>query len=485
MRKHLTPFTLIAGLTMLSFGVLLTLVLVVSRFEDTRSIQAIPVLAETRMPDGSILALNAVTSGSHHQLEVMVNRRRFDPFQSPWRWRRLNHHAAHDEVVVWLSRRDPQTGEFLDFQWWLRSEVTDAHGQKYRDSNARRQIISSRSSRGHSGTRPFDPARPSRHTADSVLVVSSTLPKFRSGKVVDLDIYNTDGDKVATLPMPNPTPQPAKEWEPEELPALRTDGELEVVLQDVRLTGRYVIRNGEQIAQARLDSELEASIDGTPTRHWNVYVRNFEDIMGNQGETWDVQLSTKEPAWKLEVQAYRRESAEFDPSEIIRFEGLTIPEHGKVDSLAKSASNAVVSVVVRAVAGGGKTKYVLSAPGSHSRSYNSGATLMAGKKNRRRVPCQIEWEERDGRITSHVDCELPHLVLDIDSHLRDHRVTLRVVDDEGQKVETHKRHAGNARIFFLEAQPGIRSIRLEVIVHEPREFEFFVKPPEPEQPNQR
>lgn len=487
MKRHLTPFTLVAGMAMLSFGVMVTFVLAVSQFEDNKAMQAIPVIAESVMPDGTVLALNAVTYGTHHQMDVLVNRRRFDPFESPWRWRRLDHHTSRDNVVVWMSRRDPTSGRFLEMDWWLRSEVTDSFGQKHVDREARWESVSSHGNSSSSGHRPFKRDTSSHGGSDRVLVVSSVLPKFRSSSLVDLDVFNAEGDKVATFQMPNTAPQPTTEWEPEQLPAARKDGEIEVVLNSVRSINQKAKRNGVEYVRARFEPKLEVRIDGESTKDWAVQMRGFEDILGNEGQSWDVQLSPKEPAWRVDVEAYRRDHAKFDASEIMTFEPVKLQGKGRFDLKQKSVANASTTADVQAVAGPGSVAYSLTAPNKHNTSYRGGHSVSVGEgKNRRSIECQINWRQRNGRATVEVESELPHVLLDVDSQVSNHRVTIRAVDDQGRPVKTHTRnHYNNARFCFLELEPDAREVQLEVIAHEPRRFEFFVKPPTPEWPPQR
>ena len=491
MRNHVTPFVLIAGISVFSLAALVTFAVVVSQFEDQTPVQTMPILAEATMPDGTILALNAVTYGTHHRMEVLVARQHFDPFESPWRRRSLDAHTSRDGIVIWLSRRDPRNNRYLDFDWWSHCEVKDSFGQTITDKDARRHTVSNRGHSGTGGHRPLAPDTSSHTGSNRVLVVHSELPQFRSGAMATLDVFNADGDKVASLPMSNPTPQPTAEWEPESLPATKptkkeSDGELEVVLNSVRSVLHKSKRNGEEFERARFEARFEARIDGTRSNDWSVYLRSVEDVLGNEGQTWDMKLSLHEPAWRLNVAAHRRDTAEFAASEIMKLDPITLQKPGKIDLKPTRASDGVSTAEIRAVAAAGSTSYTLSAPPRINTSFSSGHQLQIGQKQHRRVQCKVKWEQRNGRASVTVDCELPHVLLYVDPGLSEHRVTVRASDDQNRPVRTHVRnHTGNNHFCFLEVEPDARQVQLEVIVHEPQHFEFFVKPPEPAWPEKK
>ncbi|MDA1163684.1 MAG: hypothetical protein O3B13_11335 [Planctomycetota bacterium] len=483
MKKHMTPFILIVGLATLSLAASLAFALIVGQLEDQSPVQAVPVLAEAIMPDGTILALNAVTFGTSHSLDVLILRNHFDPFESPWRQQTVSHHTGQDRIVIWLSRRHPRDGKYLDFDWWSHCAVTDSLGQTLQDTDARRFAVSSNGNESNAGDRPFPPRISSHGGANGIQVVSSTLQKFRSASTVTLDVYNAAGDKVASLPMPNPTPQPTVEWKPETLPASRTDGELEVVLQSVRAIIHKGKQDGQEVETSRFDAVLEPRIDGVVSRQWYAHMTRFEDVFENEGNSWNTNLSFKEPAWRVEVAAFRHDNADFEPAEIMTLAPRELAKPGKFDLKTTDAANTVSTAQIRAVVGPGKTAYVLNAPARHSSSSSSNGQLQIGEKRQNRISCDVRYEQKNGRGTVSVDCELPHVLLTMESSLAHSSTTLRVIDDQGRTVRTHRRNTGSAGSFiFMETEPDARTVQFEVIVQEPKVFEFFVKPPVPEWP---
>lgn len=483
MRKHITPFLLIAGVSMLSLIVCCGFVLIVGYFEDQKPIRALPVLSEATMPDGTILALNAVTIGTNHDVEVLVLRHHFDPFQSPWRRQNVNRSTYPEQVVTWLSRRDPKSGRYLDFEWWSHSEVTNSAGHAIRDSSATRHVVSRNGHSSRGGDRPFATDTSSISLKHGVRVVSGAFRKFRSSPMTTLNVFNTAGDKVASLAMPNPTPQPAIEWEPETLPVSKTDGDLEVVLKSVRNVRQKYQNNGKEKERVQFEIDLETRLNGSPTRDWYAHMRSHEDIFGNDGNSYRSNLSIAEPAWHVEVSAYRHDNFEFEPSEILSLEPRELQQSDKFDLTVTEARNADSTTQIVAVAGPGKTAYLLPTTMTHNSTSRRNGSLRIGPKNRKRIECSTTFEQRDGQCTSTVECELPHIVIKLDTTLSSYKTTLRVTDDQGRMVRTHARSAVNHyNYYFLEIEPDARTVQFDVIVHEPKLFEFYVKPPIPEWP---
>lgn len=466
---------------MLSLVVCCGFVLIVSQFEDQKPIQALPVLSESTMPDGTILTLNAVTIGNNHQVDVLVLRHHFDPFESPWRMQTVDCSTYPERVVTWLSRRDPKSGRYLDFQWWSHCEVTDSKGEVLSDSDPRRYVVSRNGHSSGGGSRPFGPDTSSVSRQHGVRVVSSVFQKFRSSPMTTLNVFNVDGDKVATLAMPNPTPQPTVEWEPETLPATKRDGDLEVVLKSVRNVRHKYKNNGKDVERVQFEVDLETRLNGTPTRDWYANMRKHEDIFGNDGNAYRSSLSIGEPAWRVEVSAYRHDNVEFDPSEIIAMEPRELQQPGKFDTTMTEAQNVDSTIQILAVAGPGETTYLLPASGRYNSTSSRSNPIRTGPKNRQRIDCSTRFEQRDGQCTSTVECELPHVVINMSTVLSSYTTTIRVTDDQGRKVRTHLRNAvGEHRYCFLEIEADARTVQFDVILHEPKVFEFYVKPPTPE-----
>jgi hypothetical protein len=76
---------------------------------------------EQQLKDGSILRLEKVTHGRRHSFERGPFRTAwlrgllpFLPFKSSFA---ISSSSSQDSLVLWLSRRDPQTGAELDCDW--------------------------------------------------------------------------------------------------------------------------------------------------------------------------------------------------------------------------------------------------------------------------------------------------------------------------------------------------------------------------------
>src|SRR5436190_24362080 len=87
---------------------------------------------ERRLPDGSILRIEGVTLGTRHTYNFG-----YAPRSRWFFWERkrqlLSAESGGSVVVVWMTRRDAETGRSLDFDWWNRSVVVDSLGGEVTD----------------------------------------------------------------------------------------------------------------------------------------------------------------------------------------------------------------------------------------------------------------------------------------------------------------------------------------------------------------
>jgi hypothetical protein len=130
---------------------------------------------ECRMPDGSILRIEALTTGAtgftYTPPADGLRARLFGASPQVIRGSPSN----PDDIVVWMSRRDARTGEPLDFDWWAENVVVDAAGSEVSDADADLPSLTSFAEDGQS-TR-YVPPPPANGTGSSV----ARSPPFAPG----------------------------------------------------------------------------------------------------------------------------------------------------------------------------------------------------------------------------------------------------------------------------------------------------------------
>lgn len=459
-------------------------------------------LQEVMMPDGTILALEAVTWGKSHEYEIEIPVQGFEFFPSG-RTRRIHHGTSRDQTVLWFSRRDATTGKALDFDWWSHATVVDSHGCEIRDNDneARRHSHHAHGSSG-SGGRPFRSLSAQSHGQEfTSIIATSGLPTFRyEGDTFTLRMYDLAGTQVGEFQIkdPNPTKGSYPVWKPEKVPATRTNGDLKITLASVggELNQSERTRNGRKYIQkrTRLTCEFQVVEKGEPTSRWQSRSLMVSDALGNSLNNHDVsQLCPHEEAWKLTTKFYRMEKREnFDESELWTVKDLEIPAANKTQYIRKKEKRLGVEFELIAVGGGGK-----KATYSGLVPKNSGGYGNSTKIGDVPLEVQIESDHRTpGKIT--VDCKLPHIVLHWTGQSNNHLVAkIDATDDQGRPVELNGPYPGYGgdfpNVYILsrpeksEVTDPIGKVNFTWSVQEAREFEFLVKPPKavPPKPRQR
>ncbi|MFG0332496.1 MAG: TolB family protein, partial [Maioricimonas sp. JB049] len=436
-------------------------------------------IARTEMPDGTILVLEDVKIGSGHVFEVTVPNQRQPMF--PWQvpeTQQIRTSTMYDRPVIWLSRRDPETGRHLDFDWWLYSIAEDGNGGEFEDSGAGLNYISGTGSGSTSGSRPlrlssFGTA--GRNTA--MVVAHASLPQIRhEGESFRLKFYNVDEQLVAELDVPH-VPPAAPTWEPEPFPIVRQAGDLTVTVAGA--TGRVDTWTSDQrmVVRPRVDFDLRFEQNGEPAPHWySQYTRLF-DPLGNEGDGWDCQLSTSEPAWKVRMQLVRTDEATFAEDEIWQVPGIEIPGENQSTLLEQQNTVQGMDLKLAAIGGPGEMPYMgLDRSGSGmSYSGNVFGKRFHIESNVIRSPGAMS----PGRTDTRIEAEVPYVVFSSPVRSNHHKVSLSAVDDQGRPVKTEgPRQVGSLWFWFFQPQEGAQSLDLTLNVQQVRQIEFFVAPPE-------
>jgi len=450
----------------LLFGVIVgiaTLVLPASR-------PAARGLQERMMPDGTILVLEKVTVGAVHQFEWQRKQSFTDWISGNWTQKHTANASAQGEaIIVWFSRRDPATDACLDVDWWLRSAAVDDRGDEIGDDNAGRNSFTASGSSGLSGSRPFSPNPPGAY---QMIVAHSTIRPFRhSGNSFKLRLYDSKGDVVGEFDVPHTISATLPVWKSEPLPATRKADDLDVTLAGLALESHAYTEGVRKRTMYNVKPELLISREGKVEGEVGVREFEFEDVFGNTGNQWDCRLDFHEPAWKLKIKLWSAEQLSSRPGSEWSVSGVSLPEATKVNLIRQNKVVDGVTVEFVATGGTGTVVYTDAAPtGSGNGSSSAGGNFGDSAFN-------VETRTGGGVATTTINCKLPHLLLRVTGADPDHRLVVRVRDDQGRTVPVQQSLVADQTIVFLQSATDVKTLHVTFVVQEPKKVEFFVEPP--------
>ncbi len=275
---------------------------------------------ERRLPDGSILKIEGVTWGQNHAIVYD-----YSPSE-PWRFwdhRKLpiiDFRNPPPVLRIWMSHRNGRSGRSLDFDWWGSSTVINSLGVEISDSNPQHRQIGRSGIKESAGRRPFR----ANHRDGDAWVVSSSFPAFRTDNGrFPLRVKNTSGEVVATFELTHPSPPPVKNWQAEELPATKSDGDLTVTLHRLQREF-YSHPDGRKLKTWYFSPETTVTENGLPTNDW-YFGMSLDNPFGNNFSMLGTTVSAGEPAWRVHLSGYRRENTEFPAAETWTLADVPLP----------------------------------------------------------------------------------------------------------------------------------------------------------------
>lgn len=167
---------------------------------------------ECRMPDGSILKIEALTTPDARGEHTFTYRPPGPMFAVLLEWLSfgtgpeiLARDTDPGQIVVWMSRRDAGAGRPLDFDWWAENVVIDAAGNEVSDSGGGQDpSLWGFGPDGQSGL-SGDPPLLADHATEHSWILASDLPPFRPKAArLELKVKNTAGEVVASFDVPLP-----------------------------------------------------------------------------------------------------------------------------------------------------------------------------------------------------------------------------------------------------------------------------------------
>jgi hypothetical protein len=403
-------------------------------------------LASYRLPDGSVLRLEAITRGPTHEFKEgpywqrllarlpVPSLQKFagDPIQKI--------EGSPDSLVFWASRSGSSP-----FPEDLYAEVTNGRDCSYR-------------------TYAFNTAVPWSHWCEGVM--ADVVP--RRGPNIGLRFFRFTGAghriPVADLMTRNPWPGPYPVWQPERLPATKRDGDLAVTLTSLvtRVTGpgkpKGTRAAGEPIWT---EAHLHCTWKGRLATDWETVKVTLRDPTGNQldpeGTSADPDehgpvthflpdfyafepcFCSHEPVWKLRLELANAGTASIDPADLWAVHALPLPPPGVFHPLAAEFSRFGATVRLSGIAGPGA-----STPGGGHDPSNG--------------------------VTVHLHCTPP---------LQEQQLLfVRAIDDRGRSITDPGWSVAEGREYAFTLQPAreTRSATLVFALVRDRFVEFVVHP---------
>jgi hypothetical protein len=294
-----------------------------------------------KLPDGSLLTLEAVTYGSRHEVVL-----------GPWwvkvlrpvvpeGWRHDLYHRFHCRVQS-LTAPTPETLVF----WTVRRGVQPPVISRIPLYNSPRLVAFDEhgceiEAAGYA-TRYFN------GWGSSEAIEAWVLPVFpRRGKTVGLRAFMLSPEQkwvhAFEWTVRNPTPGPHPVWQPHPLPLTARTGDLKVTLTGLTGGVKLADRGGWPAGGRVLTrATFQVARGGRPANEWEPVGIQVSDASGNtwsslgfpppesraskriaiEGAPW-----RDEPAWKLRVEMARVTS--FTPEELLTFRNLPVPRLDK------------------------------------------------------------------------------------------------------------------------------------------------------------
>jgi hypothetical protein len=441
------------------------------------------------LADGTSLVLEQVTSKAPHE---MILRLPGTPGSATGSWlsrkgpeneRRFTVHPPDSAVVLWMTHWNTETNTSLDFDWWLVNVLTDEHGEELEDDGEQRTAISANSMASMSGGRPWSPGA---RTPGDIVIATSRFPMLRqaAGRR-PVSVYDKDRKRVAEFTVTFPDQSGAPVWSPDSLPATNASDDVQVTFTGVAIRELPVVRYKDLNLPHRrrrwsVVPEFQVERGGQAAPQWKPEPIHLADALGNGAWNTDCQLSTHEPAWKVELTLARTVPGDFAAAEQWESPLVPLPSDDSSERINQGGTVGDVAVTLM-LAGQGASHYDIATSTATSHQRPASTRVIDGKS----FSVSNSSTSRNGGPTVHTvdiggDCA--HLVVKLENLPPDHRELFQVRDDQG-RILPHQADTltlGDTLYVFLFVAPAANatSLRVTAYVHTARTFELLVRPPE-------
>lgn len=427
---------------------------------------------KAKLPDGTWIVVRGISIGTAHSVDV--------PYPLDVQLRRMqrryneSHTTSMDRLVMWVTRENDR-GAKLDLDWFLRAELDVGDPAKVKPEQYHRQVIQSYSSSGSgAGRTGFGDAKPfgSMTKVDTALIrFAFPLIRPRQGQM-RLNVVDGAGTTVATVSIPfQPLPGLSAEiWQPDPLPASRTDGNVTVTLDAVKFY------DNPEYGGVSVVPQLSFVHDGQPSKTWAA-THELVDLLGNRSQTWNCDLSPTEPAWKLRLTMAQMANGRFTPAESIRLPLRPLAPKGQF--VLAGESYTVNGEKVSLIGSGGPGPLEFQLPNSSSEfktsAYRPGQTSFGTSSRCGNSKCKVEFSSGN-----------PFLITTDLSGQRDAKVEVVLRDQAGEQLTQRMTSSAEGfRFWFFEPKPTSTSVEVELIVQQQRHAEFLISPPKPDEIQKR
>jgi hypothetical protein len=446
---------------------------------------------EYKLADGSIVRLEKVSYGKNEKFmprggwlqrlqdEAVAHlpnkwTSRFVNFSrntSSW-WNNSVVHTNSDALHIWITRRDPLSGNYLDVKM-NSAQLVDEHGCTF---------IATQCGGDNDGT-----------VTNGYCVGWFTFEAFpRHERSFRLQFPDNSGTNLCKFTVANPAPPPkeASDWMVNPLPITNHDGDVSFILSSLTIKTNYVnseaIRYGNpcQIAPA-----FEATEHGEPSHEWEAVDQDLWDRSGNFASELSGDsrfLCPQEKAWKLVVRFFGSEKSSSASNSVWTLHGLKVPAAGEFINL--NATKEVQGVMLTAI----------SLAGAGNFTYSNNVPVRASP------PVDVHQNNTfrnsySGTTSSYyLTANTPHIAMLIPRMSDDQRLTFRATDDRGREFYAQEwawggYHPNSAKVselhylklydnsgltfLLLDLADDSKTVDLTFCIHKARTAEFIFKPP--------
>jgi len=392
---------------------------------------------------------------------------------SSW-WNNSVVRTNSDALHIWLTRRDPLSGNYLDVKIQS-AQLLDEHGCAF---------IATQCGGDNYG-----------QVTNGYCVGWFTFEAFprheRSFRLQLFDNYNY-GSNLCEFTVANPAPPPkdASDWSANPLPITNRDRDVSFVLGSLTVKTNRDDPKGIRYGSPRqIAPAFEVTEHGVPSHEWEAVDQDLWDGSGNFASELSGDsrfLCPQEKAWKLAVRFFGSEKSSLASNSVWTLHGLKVPAPGEFTNLNATKEVQGVTLTAISLAGAGNVTYsnnvlVQASPPVDLHQNNTFRNSYSGTNS-----------------SYYLTANTPHIAMLIPKMSADQRLTVRATDDRGREFYAREwawggYHPNSAKVnelhylklydnsgltfLILDLADDSKTVDLTFCIHKARTAEFIFKPP--------
>lgn len=284
-------------------------------------------------------------------------------------------------------------------------------------------------------------------------------------------------DTALPFPIPDKARHPLQKWEPEPLPATKTNGFLEATLKNLKFWENTQTVNKVPYTNYLLRPQFGYSVRGESTDAWELRSFHLFDPLGNEYDSNRIPC-VQQDAYRIRILVFRNNSAAFSGDETIATDAIRLPEADNIRSVNKPYSLASHRIRVLWASGSGNvvTNNVPLSPKERA-GMNVSGTYDSGSRGN--LEYKIEQEVVPSGLDVTVSSDMPHIAFQCPELPEDYRCNVRILDWKGAILPAMEvLYTRGIQYVFLTSTNPPPAISLEFLIHQGKSFEFLVGPPE-------